>query len=238
MSQDDAVTLPTQAARAAGALYLVIIALGLWSEVAVRATLFVPDDPVMTAANIRAAGHLFRLSFAADVVMAMADAALAVVLFVLLRPVGVALALGALVFRLVQTAIIAANLLHHHAAQLALDNAATLGAEAARTLAWSALQLQGDGYDLGLIFFGINCFLTAGLLLRTRTVPRPLSVGVGAAGGVYLTGSLLAFLAPGVADAFAPAYLIPVLAESAFCLWLLTRGLFALAPPPPRPVSP
>ena len=40
-----------------------------------------------------------------------------------------------------------------------------------------------------------------------------------------LTGSFLLFLAPAQAAAFQMAYVIPVVAETGFCLWLLIRGL-------------
>jgi hypothetical protein len=43
-------------------------------------------------------------------------------------------------------------------------------------------------------------------------------------GLVYMTGSALRLADPTIAEAFAPAYGVPVLAESAFCLWLLFAG--------------
>jgi hypothetical protein len=52
-----------------------------------------------------------RLSIAADAIMAMSDAALAVLLFFILRAYGPGLALAAMVFRLMQGAVIAASLL-------------------------------------------------------------------------------------------------------------------------------
>jgi len=67
-------------ARFAGALYLVIILCGLWSELAVRGPLTVDGDAAATAANILANEGLFRAAFAADTIMAMADVALAILL--------------------------------------------------------------------------------------------------------------------------------------------------------------
>ena len=48
-----------------------------------------------------------------------------------------------------------------------------------------------------------------------------------AAGLVYLTGSYLLFLAPALADSFAPVYIVPLVAELSLCLWLLIKGLDA-----------
>lgn len=217
-------------ARLAGGLYLAIVALGLWSEVGVRAGLIVPGDAAATAANILAAPGLFRLGFAADALMAFADAGLAVLLFVLLRPAGRTLALMAMVFRLVQTAIIAMNLLNQHTALALLEGAGRLGGlgtDEVRALALLALETHAAGYDLGLLFFGINSVLTGYLISRSGYLPRLLGGLMAAAGLVYLVGGALVFLAPAMAGPFAPAYLVPVLAETGLALWLLVRGVDA-----------
>lgn len=212
---------PIAAARLAGLLYLLIILLGLTSELALRGALLVPGDAMATAERILAAPGSFRLSIAADTVMALADVALAVLLYLLLRPVDAPVALMAMVFRLVQAALIAMSLLFQYSALLALER---FGGAAAET-ALLATELHGHGYDLGLIFFGINSLLTGWLLLRSGYVPRVLAVLLALAGLVYVCGSALLFLAPALAGLFAPAYLVPVIAETAFCLWLLIRGL-------------
>jgi hypothetical protein len=213
---------PSVVARLAGVLYLGIIVLGIWSELAVRAPLAVPGDPAATLTNIREAAALLRLSLAADTLMAVFDVALAVLLFVLLRPVDPLLALMAMAFRLIQAAVIGATLLNQQAALLVLG-----AGDVTPELAALFLDLQSHGYDLGLIFFGVNSLLTGYLVVRSGFLPRLIGAGLAAAGVVYLTGSYLLFLAPGFADAFAPAYAVPLVAEAAFCLWLLLRGVDA-----------
>ena len=211
---------PRRLARFAGVLYLAIIALGLSGELAVRGVLIVPGDAAATAAAIRADPGLFRLGIAADALMAVCDVGLAVLLFVLLRPAGPVLALAAMVFRLVQAAVIAANLLSlHWALTILLDG---LGPDA---LAAGMLGLHAVGYDVGLIFFGVNSLLVGVLLVRAEWFPAWLGIGIGAAGLVYLAGSTLRLLAPGWVEAFAPAYLVCIVAELAFALWLLLRGI-------------
>jgi hypothetical protein len=70
--------------------------------------------------------------------------------------------------------------------------------------------------------------MMAALILRSGWIPRLIGFGIGAAGLVYLTGSYLRILAPGLADSFAPAYAICLLAELAFALWLLLLAPRAL----------
>lgn len=197
--------------RLAGLCYLIIILCGVGSEVALRGPLIDFGSAEATARAIEAEPLRFRLSILADVVMALADAALAVLLFMMFRPVSNGLALAALVFRLLQSGLIAAGLLNLQAALL-VDDA---------DLALSFVTLHAYGYDLGLIFFAVNCLLTAKLILLSGFVPRVLGVGIGLSGLVYLTGSVLRFAAPELHGFVAPAYLVPLVAETAFCLWLL-----------------
>ena len=119
-------------------------------------------------------------------------------------------------FRLIQAALIGASLVLLAGVPAALeagmpDTALLLTA------------LYGTGYDIGLVFFGVNCLLMAVLLTRAG-LPRALSLGIGAAGLVYLAGSAARLFAPDLHPVIQPAYLVPLLAESALCLWLLIRG--------------
>lgn len=207
-------------ARLAGLLYLVIIGFGLFGELAVRTPLIAVGDAVTTAQNILGAERLFRLGFAADSVMALCDVALAVLLYVLLRPVSPTLALMAATFRLVQTAILGANLLNQYTALLLLKAAPYQDAATALQF----LDMHRHGYDLGLLFFGASCLITGWLLVRADYFPRLLGLAVIAAGVVYLAGGYLLFLAPALADGFAPAYAVCLLAEVSLCLWLLVKG--------------
>lgn len=212
----------------AGLLYLLIIVCGIGSEAFIRQALRIPGDAQATAANILASEGLFRLGFMADVVMALSDVALAVLLYVMLASVSRTVALLATAFRLVQTAIVGNNLLNHHASLRVLD-----GAEASfdafntsqlETLASFALDTHAHGYDLGLFFFGINSILMGALLYRAEYAPKALGVVMCLAGGVYLVGSTLRFAAPTAAGPFAEAYVIPVIAELSFAVWLLKKG--------------
>ena len=221
-------TAPQPYARVAGALYLIIIVFGLWSEVFVRGSLIVAGDATETAANILASEGLFRASFTADSVMALCDVALAVLLYRLLRPVNATLALTAAALRLIQTAVIAASLLHQYAALLLLNgagHAAAFEPDQLYALVVLALDMHGHGYDLGLIFFGASCLVLGFLVARSGYLPRVLGWLVMAAGVVYLVGSYTLFLFPAHAETVTPLYVVPVVSEVSLCLWLLIRGV-------------
>ena len=212
----------------AGALYFIIILAGVWSEAFVRAPLLLPDDPMHTLAGLRASLGWVRASIVADTVMLIADVALAVLLYRLLRAASPTLALAAMAFRLMQAALLGANLLNLQVVVLLADGGeatALLLESSAAALATLRLQAHAEGYDLGLVFFGVNTLLTSVLLWRSQWAPRAWSLLMAPAGVVYLTGSGLRLLVPDLSAAFAPAYALPLVAESVFCLSLLWVGL-------------
>ena len=203
--------------RLAGWLYLIIIVCGLTAELGVRTQLVDPADAAGTAAAILARPGLFKLAIAADLVMAMADAGVAILLFLIFRSVAPGLALAAMVFRLIQTLIIAVNLMAMQAAWL------TLAGGGPPQQALFLLDLHAHGYDLGLFFFAINSVLTGLLVWRSKLFGRVFGLGLMAAGLVYLGGSSLHFFAPEHLAAFTPAYGLTLLAELAFCLRLILQ---------------
>ncbi len=214
-------TPSTAILRLAGSLYLTIIICGLGAEVFLRGPLVDLGDVTATAGAIReAAGH-FRLAIAADIVMAAADAALAILLYLIFRPVAPVLALAATVFRLIQSVMIAMNLMHMQSALLLITGAPGLVPANAEAMALHSLSLHAYGYDLGLVFFGVNSLLTGYLIGLSGLFPRVIGAGILLAGLIYLTGSALRFFAPALFDSFAPAYGVTILAEGAFCLILL-----------------
>lgn len=219
---------PRSRARVTGLLYLVIIACGLYSELYVRAGLIVRGDAEATAGNILASEWLFRLGFASDLAVFLSDVAVAVLLYMLLRPVSRTLALMAMAFRLVGTAIYGVNLLNYLAALLILAPADYLTAfepGQLHALALWLLDVHRHGYDLGLVFFGLHCLLLGWLLIRSDYFPGMLGVLMVLASLGYLAGSLTLFLFPDHEAAVAPVYAAPLVAELALCLWLLIRGV-------------
>lgn len=219
---------PLMYARVAGVLYLIIIVFGISSEVFIRSSLIVHDDPATTATNIQMSSMLFRTGFAADTVMLLADVAIAVLFYVLLKPVGRTLALLAAVFRLAQAAILGANLLNYYAALMILSGAgymAAFDATQLHALAMLMLEMHGHGYDLGLIFFGVSNLILGYLVIKSSHFPTVFGYGLQAAGAVYLAGSFTLFLLPAYITFVEPAYIVPLVAEVSFALWLLFKGV-------------
>lgn len=210
-------TALTSTTRMAGILYLVIILCGMSAELALRGPLLAPGTAEGTLAAILAAPGLLRGAVLLDMVMVLADIGLALLLYRLLRPYGDTVALAAMIFRLMQAAVIAASLL----ALVAIDVIALRQGGATAGAVLALMELHGIGYDVGLVFFAVNTGLTAWLLWRSGLVARALPLMLGGAAVVYLAGSLTRLMAPEVNAAMQVAYALPLVAESWFALALL-----------------
>lgn len=235
MAKRNGQTSPLVYARIAGLLYLIIILAGIFAEFLVRSSLIVPDDAAATAANIEASLQLFRLGFIADLVMIASDVALAVMLYVLLRPVSATLSALAAFFRLAQAATLSLNLLNQFIVTLLLGKSGYLSAfdqEQLQALALLFLNAHKYGYYIALVFFAFACLALGHLMLRSGFLPRILGVLLVIAFFSYLGGSVGAFLLPEYEPLIAnsPFYVGPaVIAELSVCLWLLIRGVDAEA---------
>ena len=227
---------PATLGRLGGLLYLVIITCGLFTEFVVRGGMVVPGDAGATAANIVANPELYRVGFVSDLVMILADLSLAVVLYVLLRPVNQALALAAAFTRLAMDATLAVNLLNHFQALILLSGADYLGAFSAAQLhamVGVSLEAHSVGYSIGLVFFAFHCLVLAYLLKRSAYFPSVFGVLFALSFVSYLTDSMAKFLVPGYDTAdFAFIMLPALITEVSFCLWLLIKGTSSRAAKP------
>jgi hypothetical protein len=222
-------TSPQVYARIGGVLYLILILAGMVGVIFVRGKLIVGGDPTATAQNIMASPLLWRLGIAGDLIMHVCDVPLMLVFFVLLRPVNKSLALLAVLFNLVQTAVLVANKLNLLAALFLLGNAEYLKAfepHQLYALAYLSIKLHDYGFGLGLIFFGFECLVVGHLIFRSGYLPKTLGVLMQIAGICYLTNSFALLLAPTFANAIFPAILVPAfIAELSLCLWLIVKGV-------------
>ena len=105
MDEFSSIKLPQRYARSAGALYLVIIVVGLLGQVLVKDRLIVAGDAAATAANITASQTLWRITVAAEIGYLALGVILAWLLYLLLRPINRALALLGVFFNLVSIAV-------------------------------------------------------------------------------------------------------------------------------------
>jgi hypothetical protein len=220
---------PQLYARIAGALYLVLIVAGGWSEVFVRGTIIVAGDAAATAHNIAASPSLWRASIAADLVMHLCDVVVMTALYLLFKAVNRNLALSALLFNVVQTAVLVANKIMLVLPLLLLSDAAYLKAwtpQQLNALSYLCLRAHDHGFAIGLIFFGAVCLLEGHLIRRSGFLPRTLGFLMQAAGVCYLLNSFALLLAPWLASVLFPAVMLPpLIAESSLALWLLVKGV-------------
>ena len=228
--QDYSLSVLKRYARVAGLLYLIIILCAGFSEGVVRSGLIVPGDATMTAENIVASEGLFRLGFVADLIAFMCDAAVAVLLYVLLKPVSKTISLLAAAFRLIaHPAIGTINLLNHFAALQFLGGENYLKVfepQQLHALALFFLERHGYGYLVAGAFFGVHCFLLGYLLFKSDLFPRPLGILMVVAAFGYLIESFGNFLFPSHEDALAWVVGVPaVFGEVSLTLWLLIKGV-------------
>jgi hypothetical protein len=220
---------PQYYARTCGVLYLYIIVAGIFAELFVRSKLVVATDAGATANNIIANESLFRFGFVGELLHLTFDVAVAVILYALLRPVDRNIALLAAFMRFACINILAvASLSHFVALRLVAeaDYLRTFSAGQLHAVALLALKLHGDGYNIGLLFFGFACLSLGYLVFRSGFLPRTIGVLMAIAGVCYLINSLSQFLAPAFASTLFPALFVPIfVAELSLALWLIVKGV-------------
>ena len=216
-------------ARIAGLLYLIVIATGLFSEVFVRQALRVAGDALATAHNIQSQEMLFRLGFVADLVNFVVGLPSVLIIYVLFKRVNKFLLQLALIFVIIQTAIIAVNLLNQISPLLLLGNDKylnTLQPTQLATLSLLSLNIQAQGYAIGLVFFGFYCLIIGFVIYKSQMIPKILGVLYIIAGLGYLINSFTMFLSKGFANPLFIYLAIPIfIGELSLCLWLLIKGV-------------
>jgi len=214
-------------ARAGGVLYLLIFALGF--------TLFAfPDVGAGGAAAAHAVAtsepRLYAIS-AGELVLFSIDVPLALIFYVLLRPVDRNIALLAAFFRLANAFFGSLSILGRLAVLVLLGNAAYRSAftpEQVQALSALLLALHSNAQDIGLVFFGIHCILIGLLIFRSGYLPKFLGISLPIVGVIYLANSFANIGAPAFAAGIPDAIFLPgVIAEASLCLWLSVRGIDA-----------
>lgn len=216
-------------ARIAGFCYLVVIATGLFSEVFVRQTLTVSNDALTTAHNIQTNEMLFRWGFVADLINFVVGIPTILIIYHFFKKSNKILLQIALSLVIIQTAIIAVNLLNQITPLLLLANDTYLNTfqqSQLATLSLLSLNIQSQGYAIGLVFFGFYCILIGFAIYKTNAMPRVIGVLYAIAGLCYLINSFTMFLSKGFANPIFVYLAIPIfIGELSVCLWLLIKGI-------------
>ena len=217
---------PRMEARVAGALYLLVILLGGFAEIAVRQGLVTPDNPGATARAIMAHQALFRWGFAAEMLTNVIAIPLTLIFYRLLAPAGRFWVLLAVLLDLTQNTVNAVNAWTQFAPLTLLSGSPDLAAIPSpelAALARLALKWHDVGFAIGLTFFGFALVIYGVVIFRSGFFPRFLGVLYGVAGACYLVNSSAFFLAPSLQS---PIILLPCLVgEGAVAMWLLVVGV-------------
>ena len=207
---------------------MVITIAAMFAHFYVPNTLIVPGDAAATASNIMASESLFRFGgIGGELVILLSEIVLTIILYVLLKPVSNTLSLVTAVPRLIMTAIHGINLLNYFFVLLSLSDsayAAAFDAHQQQALVSLFLDAHHYGFTIGIAFLTLHVFVLGYLIYKAGYIPLILGVLFLLAGLGYLIDSAGILL---LADYETPGFVaLPiVIAEIAFPLWLLVKGV-------------
>ena len=193
-------------------------------QVLILGRLIVSGNAVATAANIQGHARLFWLGFALSLIGVVFHIAWALLFYDLFKIVNRSLSLLATFVILVGCAVQALACLFYIAPMAVLSGGSSLSAfsaEQLRTLAFLFLKLNGQAFNLYLVFFGLWCVLIGYLIFRSAFLPRILGVLMTISGlgwMIYFSPPLANHLFPYIAGASA-------LGEIPLQLWLIAMGV-------------
>lgn len=219
---------PHRDARIAGALYVLVIAGGLFAGI-VQDSLTVSGDAAATTAAIAAHQTLWRWGIGVHLIyLAVPTTVMNVLLYRIFKPVQPTLALLALVSAIVSAAIEGAALLPLYLPLVITKSPsvfAAIGKAQQEEFVYLAIRMFDLGSGVALFFFSGFCAAIGVAILRSRLVPRIIGSLMIAAGVCYFVSSLATVVAPSLAHLLSPWIIIPCfLGEASLALWLLVKG--------------
>lgn len=187
--------------------------------------LIVSGDATTTANNIMASAGLFRIGIVIFLIVAILDVVVAWALYVLLKPVNKSLSLLAAWFRIVYAAILAfalSNLLV--VLQLLKGDGYLKVFDTNQLYAQAMLFLNAftDGWNLGLVIFGLHLLILGYLAFKSGYIPKILGILVIVAGLGYTIDSFGKFLSPSYDLSLA---MFTFIGEVLLIFWLLWKGI-------------
>jgi len=206
-------TRPRTAAVVAGIGLLLMAVLAAFANFGVIQNLIAAGNPETTAANLIESAARFRLGAAGMLIVAALDVLVAWGLYVVLRSVNPSLSLLGAWFRLAYAAIFAVVINYLFGAL----RAAPLDPNQALFL----IESYNQGWQIGLVIFGLHLCIVGALLWRPGVFSRIVAVLVIVAGAGYLVD--------GLGSTLSPAYSLELgrftfVGELVFIVWLLVRG--------------
>ncbi|MGH8817465.1 MAG: DUF4386 domain-containing protein, partial [Achromobacter pestifer] len=215
--------------RLAGALYLVVVATGLFSLAYVPSRLSGHGDPAATVANLLAMETLFRAGIASFVLGQIAFLLVPLALYRLLHPVDRNLALLMVALAVASVPIALTSVTSRLDALSILTDpglASMLTPGQTQVAVLRCLDAYGNGLLITSLFWGLWLLPFGGLVLKSRCVPRVLGAALVLGGLGYIVDVFATLVAPGFPDSgFSDYVLLPAaVGEIGTCLWLLLFG--------------
>jgi hypothetical protein len=214
-----------RAAIVAGLGLLLMAILSPFAFLNVYQNVFVSGDATATADNIIASGSLFNVGISIFLVVAILDIVVAWALYVLFKPVNKSYSLLAAWLRLAYAPIFALALTNLFSASQLLSGADYLEAiEADQLNAQAILSITAfkNGWDIGLVIFGLHLLVLGYLAFKSGFIPRWLSVLIVVAGLGYIVDSFGKFLVPIYNLSLAKFTFV---GEALLIFWLLWIGI-------------
>jgi len=214
-------------ARFAGAMYLIQMATGVFTQLYARGSLIVRGDPSQTAQNIIDSERLFRIGIASDLACYTAVLLATWALYVLLRSVDRNLALLAVLLRLIELAIhfnVTTNSLTVLRLLSGDEYLKSIDISQLQSLAQLALGVQAAGMNMGFIPLGLGSAVFAYLFFQSQYIPRVLA-GWGVFSSLLLAAYALSIILYPKAGALQLVPMLPMgIYEVTLGFWLLLRG--------------
>lgn len=217
-------TSPSTRGRILAALFLFVVVGGITAQVFIGDRLIVGGDASRTAANILSNTSLYRLGFTIFMLEMVAQIAVSVMSYDLMKPVNRSVARVSAIIGITGCGIKTMARLFYFAPLILLGGAATLSAlEPAQleALSLAFIRINDQGAAIGLIFFGFEDLLRGWLVFRSGFLPRFLGVLSMVSGVGWLT-----FLWPPLGYwAFTGVALFALVGTLAWTGWLFVRGV-------------
>lgn len=214
---------PRSKARLAGVLALIEGQAAVWGQLRIPGQFIVTGGATATAANILSNETLFRLGVTLALIAVAFHIAWVVLFYDLFKPVNRTFSLLAAFVGLIAIALQAVSAIFQMAPLTILHGgefSSAFTAEQLQALAYLSLRLQGQTFNMYLVFFGIWCLLTGYLIFKSGFIPRLVGQLEMLAGVAYLI-----LLWPPLATALYPYYLFLGVGELVLVFWLLVKGV-------------
>jgi Domain of unknown function (DUF4386) len=211
-------------ARVAGLLFLISMVAGGIGEAYVPSQLIVSSDAAATVANIANHNSLYRIGFATFMIESFCDVTLALIMYVLLRPVNRHLSLLAAFFGLMATALFAfAELFYFAPTIMTAAYLKTFSTDQLNALVLLSMKFYSYAGMIFTGYYGMAWLVRAYLIWKSSYLPKFLGALMGIGGASFVLRNIAMILAPQYASDIFLMLMVP--GGLALTVWLLVKGV-------------